>query len=436
MRILLLPTLILLAGAAQAQGDDCSTPLPLSLGSNAFDLTGFSDSFYYDGSCASHDGFEDIWFTYTPATSDVHVFETCGSDFDTIIRVFDGSACGGICIAGNDDACAMSNGINYASSLTVGLTAGQSYLVQVETWDQGVVGLSDLQVSIDAPVVNPNNGHAYYVVNQATDWDTAKAAAEALTFGSFTGHLVTIQDQAELDWIMGNLNVTRPWIGLYQNTASSSYSEPTGGWEWVTGEPFTFDNWAAGEPNDNPAGENTAEMFGNGEWNDIQSFNAWTNSYIVEFDGGGGPALFCSPANPNSTGNPVTLANSDQSGAGVYHLEAEGGPFDQFGIFLVAAANIPSGIPVSDGLLCLSAPIGRYTTTAGPGLNSIGKFDAAGIFQNLAGTSTVGSGFDVLAVLPTPPGGVIVSGATWNFQLWYRDVGGASNFSDGISVTF
>lgn len=436
MRILLLPTLILLAGAAQAQGDDCSTPLPLSLGSNAFDLTGFSDSFYYDGSCASHDGFEDIWFTYTPATSDVHVFETCGSDFDTIIRVFDGSACGGICIAGNDDACAMSNGINYASSLTVGLTAGQSYLVQVETWDQGVVGLSDLQVSIDAPVVNPNNGHAYYVVNQATDWDTAKAAAEALTFGSFTGHLVTIQDQAELDWIMGNLNVTRPWIGLYQNTASSSYSEPTGGWEWVTGEPFTFDNWAAGEPNDNPAGENTAEMFGNGEWNDIQSFNAWTNSYIVEFDGGGGPALFCSPANPNSTGNPVTLASSDQSGAGVYHLEAEGGPFDQFGIFLVAAANIPSGIPVSDGLLCLSAPIGRYTTTAGPGLNSIGKFDAAGIFQNLAGTSTVGSGFDVLAVLPTPPGGVIVSGATWNFQLWYRDVGGASNFSDGISVTF
>ena len=436
MRILLLPTLLLLAGAAQAQGDDCSAPLPLNLGSNPFDLTGFSDSLYYDGACASHDGFEDIWFTYTPATSDVHVFETCGSDFDTIIRVFDGSACGGICIAGNDDACAMSNGVNYASSLTVGLAAGQSYLVQVETWDQGVVGLSDLQISIDAPVVNPNNGHAYYVVNQATDWDTAKTAAEALTFGSFTGHLVTIQDQAELDWIMGNLNVTRPWIGLYQNTASSSYSEPTGGWEWVTGEPFTFDNWAAGEPNDNPAGENTAEMFGNGEWNDIQSFNAWTNSYIVEFDGGGGPALFCSPANVNSTGNAVTLASSDQSGPGVYHLEAEGGPFDQFGIFLVAAANIPSGIPVSDGLLCLSAPIGRYSTTAGPGLNSIGKFDAAGVLQNLAGTSTVGSGFDVLAVLPSPPGGVVVSGATWNFQLWYRDVGGVSNFSDGISVTF
>ena len=435
MRILLLPTLILLAGAAQAQGDDCSTPLPLSLGSNAFDLTGFSDSFYYDGSCASHDGFEDIWFTYTPATSDVHVFETCGSDFDTIIRVFDGSACGGICIAGNDDACAMSNGINYASSLTVGLTAGQSYLVQVETWDQGVVGLSDLQVSIDAPVVNPNNGHAYYVVNQATDWDTAKAAAEALTFGSFTGHLVTIQDQAELDWIMGNLNVTRPWIGLYQNTASSSYSEPTGGWEWVNGEPFVYNNWYTGEPNDNPAGENTAEMFGNGEWNDIQSFNAWTNSYIVEFDGGGGPALFCSPANPNSTGNPVTLASSDQSGAGVYHLEAEGGPFDQFGIFLVAAANIPSGIPVSDGLLCLSAPIGRYTTTAGPGLNSIGRFDAAGVLVNLFGTSTTGTGFDVPTTLPSPPGGVITTGETWFFQLWYRD-GATSNISDGIRRTF
>jgi hypothetical protein len=72
-------------------------------------------------------------------------------------------------------------------------------------------------------------------------------------------------------------------------------------------------------------------------------------------------------------------------------------------------------------------------------MNSIGQFDGSGVFQNLAGTSSVGSGFDVPAALPDPPAGVISAGSTWNFQLWYRDGGagpGSSNFSDGISVTF
>jgi hypothetical protein len=53
----------------------------------------------------------------------------------------------------------------------------------------------------------------------------------------------------------------------------------------------------------------------------------------------------------------------------------------------------------------------------------------------LAGTSSVGSGFDIPAILPDPPGGLIDVGETWYFQLWYRD-GANSNFSDGISVAF
>jgi hypothetical protein len=68
-------------------------------------------------------------------------------------------------------------------------------------------------------------------------------------------------------------------------------------------------------------------------------------------------------------------------------------------------------------------------------LNSIGDFDAGGIFQNMAGTSSMGSGFDVPFNLPTPPSSAISPGTTWHFQLWYRD-GVASNFSDGVTVTF
>lgn len=30
-----------------------------------------------------------------------------------------------------------------------------------------------------------------------------------------------------------------------------------------------------------------------------------------------------------------------------------------------------------------------------------------------------GASYDVLATLPTPPGGVIASGDTWHLQCWY-----------------
>jgi hypothetical protein len=124
------------------------------------------------------------------------------------------------------------------------------------------------------------------------------------------------------------------------------------------------------------------------------------------------------------------------SGPGVFHLDATQGPTDQFGYFLVAATGAEPGISVSQGMLCLSPPFGRYTATAGAGLNSLGRFDATGVMQNLVGTSSTGTGFDVPAALPAPPGGTILPGSTWDFQLWFRDLGGASNFSDAISVDF
>ena len=120
-----------------------------------------------------------------------------------------------------------------------------------------------------------------------------------------------------------------------------------------------------------------------------------------------------------------------------FHLAANDGPTIEFGYFLVSAGSVDPGVSVSDGRLCLTAPIGRYLPVAGGSyqLNSIGAFDLGGVFQSLSGNSSVGSGFDVPFTLPNPPGGMISAGATWNFQLWYRD-GVASNFSDGISVTF
>ena len=33
---------------------------------------------------------------------------------------------------------------------------------------------------------------------------------------------------------------SRGWLGAYQVRTAADYTEPAGGWKWVTGEPFAF----------------------------------------------------------------------------------------------------------------------------------------------------------------------------------------------------
>jgi hypothetical protein len=158
---------------------------------------------------------------------------------------------------------------------------------------------------------------------------------------------------------------------------------------------------------------------------------------LGSLDPSGGPSLTlaCDPASNHSGGTYAKLDASDASGPGVWHLECTDGPVGEFGYFLVSSTLIDPGLPVSAGFLCLGAPIGRYAPAAGGTLSSIGQFGAGGVLNNLAGTSSSGTGYDVLGALPSPPGGTIAAGDTWYFQCWYRD-GQASNFSNVAGVTF
>ena len=121
---------------------------------------------------------------------------------------------------------------------------------------------------------------------------------------------------------------------------------------------------------------------------------------------GGIGAHFCH-ATANSSGDICRLLASDLPGVGAgKHLEVQGGPPGQFGYLLVGSgANASSPIPIQFGLLCLDATggniIGRYNFATG-GRFSVGEFDGNGVLQNLTGTSTVGSGFDVPVLLPVP----------------------------------
>ena len=147
----------------------------------------------------------------------------------------------------------------------------------------------------------------------------------------------------------------------------------------------------------------------------------------------------------------MTLASSS-FGSGVgsgLHLEPTGGPSPAMapalGLFLMSDDG-SSVLVVDNGVLCLNGGnLGRYNAVVAgdqglPQLNSTGLFNPMGTFQNLAGTSTTGLGFDVPTEVPWTPGGELIDpGETWYFQLWYRDLdagASSSNFSDMLIATF
>ncbi len=159
---------------------------------------------------------------------------------------------------------------------------------------------------------------------------------------------------------------------------------------------------------------------------------------VCRRDGGVG-VPFCDPANPNSTGQSTKVTGVIGTGiASNLRLEASQGPANQFGYFLVGTHQNTLGVSIGQGRLCLGTAveqqIGRYNVN-GTAMNSVGRFDSAGVYQNLVGTSTTGQGFDVPAQLPAI-GGSIQTGQTYHFQLWHRDIAGESNFSNGLRVTF
>ena len=128
-------------------------------------------------------------------------------------------------------------------------------------------------------------GNQYYASNGVAFWEDAKIICEAAG-----GHLVTCNSAGENAFVGTYDPSNFYWIGYFQNFSSTSYSEPAGGWEWVTGEPTTFTGWAGTEPNQNngePEDYVYMNFGGIPEWNDAPSINPSyfvTLRYILEIE--------------------------------------------------------------------------------------------------------------------------------------------------------
>lgn len=108
------------------------------------------------------------------------------------------------------------------------------------------------------------DGGEYYLSIAPIAWDSAQAFAAELN-----GDLAVISSQEENDWISDLVGDNYVWIGLYQDLNSTDYFEPDGGWGWVDGMPFVYENWSSNSPNNvNNGTEHHCQMYSNGLWND------------------------------------------------------------------------------------------------------------------------------------------------------------------------
>ena len=115
------------------------------------------------------------------------------------------------------------------------------------------------------------------------NWYEAKDYAESLTYEGFSGHLATITSKEEAEIVFSLLDGQYYWLGGFHNMDSPDYSEPSGGWEWVTGENFSDEFWAEDEPNEAGA-EDCLEVWGFDKvLNDNRCYRGWSG-LVVEYD--------------------------------------------------------------------------------------------------------------------------------------------------------
>ncbi len=108
------------------------------------------------------------------------------------------------------------------------------------------------------PVLDTENGHWYQavVVPGKLPWADAKKRAAQMVYHGRRGHLATLTSAPEVQWVVDHLALAcaddvRYWLGGFQNHAAPDYREPDGGWQWITGEPWSYTHWNhdTGEPN-------------------------------------------------------------------------------------------------------------------------------------------------------------------------------------------
>jgi hypothetical protein len=161
-----------------------------------------------------------------------------------------------------------------------------------------MTGISQGQVS-QWTAASGGNDHYYQLVIVPTGITWLDASTAAQNAGGYLATLTSTPEntfvynlaaQDSNAWFIDTpANGLGPWLGGYQSPSSS---EPTGGWNWVSGETWSYTNWASGEPNNNAGIEDKLQLFGSqtlmaATWNDLPSSgnaDGPAHAYVIEFN--------------------------------------------------------------------------------------------------------------------------------------------------------
>lgn len=144
-------------------------------------------------------------------------------------------------------------------------------------------------------VVSGGNGHYYEAVVQSATWFEARDLADQHTWQGLVGHLVTLTSAEEEAFLWSHFDGSEWWLGAYQPLGlcppECDYEDPLGfdgGWEWVTGEEWSYTNWGSTNPD---GGNEDCLMYRPTYpgWNDDEGWEG-LQGYIVEYSDGGVPA--------------------------------------------------------------------------------------------------------------------------------------------------
>ena len=110
-------------------------------------------------------------------------------------------------------------------------------------------------------VEDGGNGHWYEVSIDISTWPAARDACLARG-----GMLACCETTAECNFLRGQYPAGTDFIfvGLFQDLSAPEYSEPSGGWKWLSGAPFDSSLWQPGEPNNYFGDERFGELEGPG----------------------------------------------------------------------------------------------------------------------------------------------------------------------------
>ncbi len=251
------------AAAQSPPGDECDNAILIGAGTHVGTTVGMSPGPEF--ACAVDDTV-DFWYRY-PAAYSCNLARVCGA-LRWYVSIYD--ACDGEFVACSVGESCFSGGAPWLG------TPGHEYMIRVAA-DDGRAGAFRLFLGTSPTTrdsaYNPRNNSLYFLLSPA-DWECAEEYAHTLE-----GHLATIDDAAENQWVRSNL-LQGPSAAIGLNDFAVE-----GEFRWASGAAVGFTNWAPGQPDD--AGNEDAVVIDNatGLWSDVAGTLVSANS-VVEVESG------------------------------------------------------------------------------------------------------------------------------------------------------